>query len=415
MISPTFEPGGKPGGGIAAFAGGFDTGQNWMSRAQQQQMRAQEIQENIDLAPVKALKREADKRTYEAQLTNAQIMEATRKEAAEQAPHLLAEFLDIAKIPDLDRKAAELDAFAAKTAWLSNMPENKAFIESVKHAQGQAHLDSIAMGKIAQAKEASTQRAATAEGQIEQRAKAAELQAKTNVEMQSMKGEIERYKQEAQGARTDSTNKTRENVAQMNAQRPANQAALKANEAVLQIGQSAAQELINTKQALAILDSPEIKTGTGAQFKLAAQRLGGMIGVDVGDAKDIEKLQSVFGDTLLAKAKQLKGNFSDRDREFIDRISPTIAKTTEGNRMIINLIKSHQERQIEIAKMVNEGRREGLSEREIQLEVNDFVLSNPLGGVIMPPTAAAFSDPEKEKRYQELKRAKAERDALNKK
>lgn len=382
MISPTFEPAQKPGAGFDAYARGVNEGQSWMDRAQGQTLRQQQIQHDIDNKPVEDAKRMADLTGYHAAIANGQILEETRRQAAEVAPQYLAEFLDITKIPDVDQKAAALDAFAGKTAWLGNMKENAGFANAVKDAQGKAHLDSIAQGKIAQLKAATQQRADTGEAQIEQRAKAAELKATTDVQMQSMKTEMEKMKQENQNLRSTTAATAKTDSAKIGAaattSRPVVAAAVKANETTLQAGQTAAQELNNNNRALAILDDPDLRTGTGVQFELAAQRLGGLVGMDTGNAKNLEQLQSLFGDTLLAKAKQMKGNFSDRDREFVDRISPTIAKTPEGNKMILTVLKNQNERQMNIARIVNEGRGEGLSEREIQLEVNDYILNNPL-------------------------------------
>lgn len=401
MITPTFEPEGKPGEGIAAYSQGMEQAGSWMERnsrmATQEQNRRlmqQEEQVNNILLPVKIAQAEADEASAKAKVVNAHTVEQFRRQAAEAAPIALREFLDLSQEPDLDRKAAQLDAFAAKYSWLGNVPENKSFIDTVNDARGKAHIDSIAMGKIAQAKEAANQRAQTGEAQIEQRAKAAELKATTEVQKQAAdlahKREVDELNLKIKSMESDTKRRGQDTAAATATQRPANQMAVKANEALLETGRTAATELVNTDRALEILADPAFRTGTGAQFALSAKRLGGLLGFDVGDAPKAEELQSKFGDILLSKAKQMKGNFSDKDREAIERFSPSLAKTPEGNRALMTVVKAGYERQVKIAKMVNELRQEGASEREIQLEVNDFILNSPTStGLAGSPASGA--------------------------
>lgn len=148
MIAPTFEPGGTTTQAV-------NTGLSWMERGQQAQMRRQEIesaareeQEARDLAPVRILKAEADRRTYEAQIANTAIMEAMRLKAADAAPVAMADYLRIQEIPDFDEKAAAMDAFVGKYAWLGNLNENGQFIDMAKDTRARAHLDAIATKRL---------------------------------------------------------------------------------------------------------------------------------------------------------------------------------------------------------------------------------------------------------------------------
>ncbi len=58
-------------------------------------------------------------------------------------------------------------------------------------------------------------------------------------------------------------------------------------------------------------------------------------------------------------------------------MTPELAKTPEGNRALLNVLKSQSDRAVQVAKIINQGRTDGLSEREIQLEANNFLLNGP--------------------------------------
>lgn len=192
MISPTFEPGGSPGEASQVAQQQETTNLSWMQRSQEAALQRQEMEQRANdlakqtiLRPVIEAQALADLGTAKAKIESARIVQEHRQRAAVEAPQALAEFLDIAKNPDLDQKAAQLDAHSAKIAWLGDLPEYKPLLDAVNDSRAKAHIDSIANGKISQAKEAVNAKLLTADAQIEGRAKIAEQQATMKVQMQA--------------------------------------------------------------------------------------------------------------------------------------------------------------------------------------------------------------------------------------
>lgn len=356
---------------------------SWIDRAQERSVRQQEQNQQRQqfeiLKPVIQAKAQADQATALAGLQAAHRMEAMRTEAANVAPQALEDFLNATKIENVDLRAQELDRVAGRYAWLENLPENKPFITTLNDARAKAHVESISVGKLQQAKEASVLRAQTDESQIAQRASAAELKAKTDVEMKAMQQEMEKMKQENANLRTQATTAGALDRAKITAgtaaNRPGLQAAVKANEGFLTAGQSAMDGIRDAQRGLALLD--QVRTGTGAGAELSAQRLGQLFGADVSTAKG-EELQRILGDAVLKRVNQTKGSISDKEMALFESYSASFGKSAEGNKAILSAYVQALNRSVDIAKMVNEKRQEGLSEREIQLEVNDFILNNPI-------------------------------------
>ena len=180
----------------------------------------------------------------------------------------------------------------------------------------------------------------------------------------------------------------------------------KANDAVVQEVPQAQAEIRDYTKALEILNDPTVRTGTGAEFETAVKRIGGIFGADMTGVKNVEQLQALLGTSFLEKAKSLKGNFSDRDASNMAKIVPSVGKTNEGNIALLNMIIQKRQRDVAIADMIQQGRRGGDSEREIQMDVYDYIRDNPLG-VTAPSAAAATAggglSPDEQKRLQELR------------
>lgn len=182
--------------------------------------------------------------------------------------------------------------------------------------------------------------------------------------------------------------------------RPANAAARKLNDAVLTSAQDAAVNLQKVDQALTLFDDPDLRTGTGAAFIAAAKKIGGIFGADTGNVKNLEQLQSVFGDVLLGRAKLMRGSLSDKDVKILDGMAPSVAKTPEGNKILLSLVKSGYQNQLRAAAIIQEGRTPGaeIPEAEVQWNVNNYFQN-------LPPLPAANADLDaKRKRLEEINR-----------
>jgi hypothetical protein len=181
-------------------------------------------------------------------------------------------------------------------------------------------------------------------------------------------------------------------------------AALKVNETAMQEAQQATVDLRDYTTALNLLNDPAIRTGTGAELENAARRVGGIFGADMTQVKNIEQLQTLLGSTMLEKARNMKGSLSDKDVALLQRITPSVGKTNEGNIALLNLLIQKKNRDLEIGNFINTARREGATEREIQMDVFDYLQQNPLA-VETPaaPAAATGLSPQEQTRLQELR------------
>lgn len=175
-------------------------------------------------------------------------------------------------------------------------------------------------------------------------------------------------------------------------------AALKVNEAAMAEAQQATVDLRDYTIALKLLNDPDVRTGTGAAFENTARRVGGIFGMDMSGVKNIEQLQTLLGATMLEKARGMKGSLSDKDVALLQQITPSVGKTNEGNIALLNLLVQKKNRDLEIGNFINEARRAGATEREIQMDVFDYLQEHPLG----TPAAPGLT-PQEQTRLQELR------------
>ncbi len=100
-----------------------------------------------------------------------------------------------------------------------------------------------------------------------------------------------------------------------------------------------------------ILESMKhFKTGTGAEQRLAAKKLGAYLGFDVQGAAAGEILEKASNKLVLDYAKQMKGVVSDKDIAFLKQMVPGISITPEGNRKIIGYFDKIAKAQKQYAK-----------------------------------------------------------------
>lgn len=192
MIAPTFEPETTPGAGMAAFDTGMNQAQSWMQRSnamqlqkQQEQLQQQEIDRNAILQPVMAAKADADVATAHATLSSVQRQQQLRAQAALVSPQAEQELIAATQIPDFTQQEAALGTLQAKYAWMDNVPEMKPLVDTINNARAKATTMVLANKHIDAAQKIADTRADTNEQQIEQRAQAAELNARTRVELQA--------------------------------------------------------------------------------------------------------------------------------------------------------------------------------------------------------------------------------------
>lgn len=395
--------------------------QSWMNSAQERQLRARQTEQTaqetaqaqqkfLTLLPALVAKASADKAQSENQvaaLTAEQLARGQYSSLIASAPDDIfdahnweahPEWLSADGTPDWQKHTEAMEKLQAKYAPLALIPEGKGYLTEINNATARGYQ----MQMTHNAQQSMVDRARM---QVDMRTQIAQETNDVKLQLKDMDAQRQKEINDLKAQLGELASKTKVKVAETAAgatlARPANQAAVKANEAFLQGGQAATQELIGLNRGLELLDDPTLRTGTGAEFMLSAKRLGGALGLDTGDAKNVEQLQSVLGTQLLDRAKAIKGRLTNTEIGMLNKMSPDLAKTPEGNRALLGMLKAQRERELNVAKIVNEGRADGLSEREIQLEANQFLLGQGASAPSSAPAAPTWT-PDKEARLKEL-------------
>lgn len=145
------------------------------------------------------------------------------------------------------------------------------------------------------------------------------------------------------------------------------------NIALFEAGQSATQRLPNIQAAYKLLESDAVKTGTLAEYKVAAKRLFNQ------DVSNEEQFMSLVGNLAMEAIDLTKGAISDREMTFFkEQLAPSINKSVEGNKKILKFTIDKAKRDIEISKKVSELFEKKASPSEIQAEVAKIMEKNPL-------------------------------------
>ena len=167
----------------------------------------------------------------------------------------------------------------------------------------------------------------------------------------------------------------------------------------LQDAGSAARRQNNRLDALGTL-LDRTYTGAGGESVLAAKRLAQAIGFNpegIGEAEAAQAIANEFALQLRnpAGGAGMPGAMSDRDREFLQSMSPGLGMTPEGRKLMIEVRKRQNQRDIEVSKMArNYRKKHGSLDEGFMDEVEDrFADSDMYGDLIVPETQMATPGP----------------------
>ena len=119
--------------------------------------------------------------------------------------------------------------------------------------------------------------------------------------------------------------------------------------AVIESTDNGAQRLINMEEALSLLNSGEVKSGSFGAYKVKAARLLGM------DVASEEQFNSLVGNLALEAIDLTKGAISDREMTFFrEELAPGINKSVEGNKKIIEFKIAAAKRGLRINQVARE-------------------------------------------------------------
>jgi len=170
-------------------------------------------------------------------------------------------------------------------------------------------------------------------------------------------------------------------------------------------------------QKLARMDQLLEGVHTGAlvptltQIQSIAQSLGVKVDPKLGAKQALEALSNEVALTLRnpSGGAGMPGALSDKDREFLQSMTPGLAKTPEGNRLIIETARKLAQRNVEVAKLARSYKQKhGGFDDGFFDELASYSEAHPLfNTATQAAPAAPYADPEKERRYQEWKQKQA--------
>ena len=125
---------------------------------------------------------------------------------------------------------------------------------------------------------------------------------------------------------------------------------------------SARDNSASLSDMMAVLNSG-FQTGAGAELTLALNKVGQFFNPDykAGDVTNAEGFQAASTRIILPEVKKLGVNPTDTDLKFIVTGSPSLAKSTEGNRVMIAALKLSNDRAVALQQWVNQWRNENLT------------------------------------------------------
>lgn len=155
--------------------------------------------------------------------------------------------------------------------------------------------------------------------------------------------------------------------------------------AVLKAGAEAPTKLSKLDRMEQLMTGVQTGKLTPAMTQIAsiAESLGIKIDPKLGAKQGLEALSNEIALTLRnpSGGAGMPGAMSDKDREFLVSMTPGLAKTPEGNRLIIETARKLAKRDQEVAKLAREYRRKnGSMDEGFYDELAEFSAKNPLFG-----------------------------------
>jgi len=133
-----------------------------------------------------------------------------------------------------------------------------------------------------------------------------------------------------------------------------------------------------------LLKDPNIYTGAGGQGVLELKRLGKAIGIGVGDVGPAEAAKSISNQFALelrnpSGGAGMPGALSDKDREFLQSMVPSLGQNPQGNTLIIDYMKRVAQRSIDVERLRQQYiRKNGRLNEGFYNELADWSDANPL-------------------------------------
>jgi hypothetical protein len=378
-----FSPQGRPGEDTDSLLSGLSAGQSWMERNQAMQLRDQQSKLTEEQAqraradyalmqPVMQAKRKAEIAEATNQLAGSVTMNDLMAQAQSEMPILRQDWAKTYSITDPKQRLEIQEQLLGNADRFASL---KGSADEIK----QWH-EVWAQGQVSQrGKDLITGRNEVANARIDGLTQQLTMKQQHDLELQKVKQDAAEQLATLKAEQATALAGTRgEEARKTSATKAVSAGSYKANQALVDAGIAALPLVSQLDEAIALLDDPDVRTGTGAEFQLKAERLGQFFGADTKNVHKTEELQSILGSVILAKARDLKGSISDKDIAFLDRQSASLGKTAEGNKEILRNLQKALANGVAKAKLINDLRGEGESEPVINQAVNEYDLTNAI-------------------------------------
>jgi hypothetical protein len=168
--------------------------------------------------------------------------------------------------------------------------------------------------------------------------------------------------------------------------------------AVIESTDKGGERLINMNEALSLLNSGEVKSGSFGAYKVKAARLLGM------DVASEEQFNSLVGNLALEAIDLTKGAISDREMIFFrEELAPGINKSVEGNKKIIEFKIAAAKRGLRI----NQVARNMLASNALPVDIEAAIKKIQDEESLVPSDTTEQFTPEKPQSATDRLRAKA--------
>ena len=168
----------------------------------------------------------------------------------------------------------------------------------------------------------------------------------------------------------------------------------------LQSGATAAHDTMAKMDQLDAILKSGIYTGPGGDVVQSLRKAGVALGLgDAQAAANAETFERIGNELALVMRNPesgfgMPGAMSDKDREFLVSMAPSLSKSTEGNRMSVEMTRRMAKRKIELAEMAGQYvRQHGVLDDGFYSMVRDYSAKNPMfAGLEMKKGAGAKSN-----------------------
>jgi hypothetical protein len=142
---------------------------------------------------------------------------------------------------------------------------------------------------------------------------------------------------------------------------------------------SAASNIGTIQMMRNLVSDPSMPQGPGSGFSIAARKLLDSVGIPTEGLNKAQMFEALANGIALKARSDMPGAMSDGDRQFLLTMAPSLAKTPNGNAMLLGMMERVERRKIEVARMAsNYAQRTGVVDDRFFTLLSEWSAQNPL-------------------------------------